>query len=149
KLKNKILLPILADHFGQAIENQELKVVYEAGAFYLEYKSKRLPLNPCTWTYILNPAKESIKGQLGEADLFFIELESILTTIHHLPDNIETDPQKRNVRHREKEVIKKRLNALLSSSRPISEATAKSIQSINGKKGDPHSFNRLEELIKA
>ena len=37
ELDNKVLLPILGDQYGTVLENQEMELVYEDGAFVLRY----------------------------------------------------------------------------------------------------------------
>ncbi|HEX7859021.1 MAG TPA: malto-oligosyltrehalose synthase [Verrucomicrobiae bacterium] len=45
-LKNKVLLPVLGDHYGAVLERGELKVVYSNGEFHLAYFDKHFPLSP-------------------------------------------------------------------------------------------------------
>src|SRR5262249_23026336 len=65
----------------------------------------------------------------------------------HLPPNQETDETKIRERQREKEVIRKRLAALADSSLDARRAIENSRQQINGTKGIPRSFDRLEDLL--
>ncbi len=37
ELRNRVLLPILEDHYGRILENQELRLQYEDGAFLVRY----------------------------------------------------------------------------------------------------------------
>jgi (1->4)-alpha-D-glucan 1-alpha-D-glucosylmutase len=46
QLANKVLLPILGDQYGRVLENQELLLEYEGGAFWLRYYETRLPISP-------------------------------------------------------------------------------------------------------
>jgi len=43
ELADKVLLPILGDQYGRVLENQELVLEYESGAFRLRYHEARLP----------------------------------------------------------------------------------------------------------
>lgn len=149
ELKNKVLLPILDQQYGRVIENQELKMIYDAGSFFIDYKGRRLPVNPVTWPTILNPVVEKLKQELEESDPYLMELESIITALEHLPGLEETDREKCKERNREKEIIKKRLAALVSSAPSIAEGIQASLTVLNGQKEDPHSFDRLEELLKS
>ncbi|HYV01989.1 MAG TPA: alpha-amylase family glycosyl hydrolase, partial [Actinomycetota bacterium] len=45
-LANKVLLPILGDQYGRVLENQELALEIEAGAFRLRYHETPLPVEP-------------------------------------------------------------------------------------------------------
>jgi (1->4)-alpha-D-glucan 1-alpha-D-glucosylmutase len=146
-LTNKVLLPMLGDQFGKVLENGEIKVVYENGGFQVRYYQWALPQAPRTWTHILHPALDQVRGVLEESNPDLMELESIITAMEHLPERGETDPDRIRERMREKEVIKRRLSALLEKSASIRSAVDASLKDINGVKGDPHSFDRLEKLL--
>lgn len=42
ELENKILLTILDNYYGVVLENQELKISFQEGAFFIEYYEQRL-----------------------------------------------------------------------------------------------------------
>lgn len=149
ELRNKVLLPVLDQQYGRVIENQDLKLIYEAGSFFIDYKGRRLPVNPLTWPTILNPVVEKLKREMEESDPHLMELESIVTALEHLPSLEETNPEKSKERNREKEIIKKRIATLVSSVPSLAEDIQASLTILNGQKGDPHSFDQLEELLKA
>lgn len=149
ELKNKILLAVLDQQYGKVIENQELKIVYEAGGFFIEYKGQRFPVNPRTWPVILTPVVNQLVPKMGENDPKLLELQSIITALDHLPAITEKDLEKCKERHREKEIIKKRLAILVEETPGIKEGVQTSMDDLNGQKGNPHSFDRLEELLKS
>ena len=145
-LVNKVLLPILGDQYGRILEDQQIAVIYENGAFFASVNQKPLPLAPRTWALVLEPAVEALRTRLGESHEQVLELESILTALSHLAPNDEEDPAKIRERQREKEVIRKRLAAIMESSEAREEIEG-SRNRINGEKGVPHTFDRLEELL--
>jgi (1->4)-alpha-D-glucan 1-alpha-D-glucosylmutase len=146
-LVNKVLLPILGDQYGRILEDQQIAVIYENGAFFASVNQKPLPLAPRTWALVLEPAVEALRTGLGESHEQVLELESILTALSHLAPNDEEDPAKIRERQREKEVIRKRLAALIESSEAAREEINGSRNRTNGVKGVPRSFDRLEELL--
>jgi (1->4)-alpha-D-glucan 1-alpha-D-glucosylmutase len=146
-LANKTLLPILGDQYGRVLENQEIHLVYQRGAFFVNYYETRLPIASRTSISILNAALDDLKAKLDEADPHRLELESIITALSHLPPRTETDPEKVRVRLREKEIAKRRLSALLAESREVSVSLKKTVKEFNGVRGDARSFDRLEELL--
>ena len=149
ELANKVLLPVLGDQYGRVLENREIKVIYESGALQVVYYDTPLPLAPRTWTAMLEPAVVRLRESLGPADDRVLELESIVTALHHLPAPDETDETKVQERQREKEVVKRRLAALVDGSQPVRQAIDASLEDINGKQGDPRSFDRLEKLLES
>lgn len=148
ELKDKILLPILTKPLGRVIEDQELKIVYQEGAFFFDYNSILLPLNPKSWSSILKLIHPELVTQLKENDEDLLEFESILTALDHLPDLSERDPEKCKERNREKEIIKKRLSHLLEKNHLLQKSIQMALAKLNGTPGDPASFNQLELLLK-
>jgi (1->4)-alpha-D-glucan 1-alpha-D-glucosylmutase len=146
-LTNKVLLPILGDQYGKVLENGEIRLLYEAGAFLIACYDHRLPVAPRSSTAILEPACERVRDVLGAEDAHLVELESIITALKNLPPRTETDPERVRVRQREKEVAKRRLAALTEASATVQEAIEQTVAEINGRRGDPHSFDRLEALL--
>src|SRR5262245_34928141 len=146
-LTNKTLLPALGEQYGRVLENQEIQLVYQRGAFFVNYYEIRLPIAPRTSILILNAALDELKTALDETHPHRLELESIITALSHLPSRTETDPEKVRERLREKEVGKRRLAALVAQSREVSGALKKTVREFNGKRGDARSFDRLEELL--
>jgi (1->4)-alpha-D-glucan 1-alpha-D-glucosylmutase len=146
-LVNKVLLAVLGDQYGRILEDQQIAVHYEYGELFASVYQKPLPLAPRTWGVVLEPAAVVLKQRLGEGHEHVQELESILTALSHLAPPDETDAAKIRERQREKEVVHKRLAALTEASAPAREEIEIALRQINGVKGDPHSFDRLEELL--
>ncbi|HZN11012.1 MAG TPA: alpha-amylase family glycosyl hydrolase, partial [Blastocatellia bacterium] len=146
-LADKVLLPVLGDQYGRVLENREIQVSHRRGAFFAEYYEARLPIAPRTTAQLLAPALPGLRLRLGETHPDLLELESILTAIGHLPPRTETDPERVRERRREKEIVKRRLATLVRSSREVRRALEESLADLNGARGVPQSFNRLEQLI--
>jgi len=149
ELANKVLLPFLGDQYGRVLENQEIKVVYVRDQFEAVYYDNPLPLAPWTWTMILEPAAARLRDKLGSSSEHLAELESITTALSHLPGNTETDEAKIREREREKAIVKRRLAGLMEASPEASEAIQAALAEINGRRGEPHSFDRLERLLES
>jgi len=149
ELENKVLLPVLGDQYGRVLENQEIELVYSKGEFRIAVYGKPLPLAPRTWTMILEPALAELRGKLDPSDEQAAEFESIATALSHLPGQTETDEAKVRERQREKEIVKRRLSTLVEASPAVLEAIKAALAALNGKKGDPHSFDRLERLLES
>jgi (1->4)-alpha-D-glucan 1-alpha-D-glucosylmutase len=146
-LANKTLLPILGDQYGRVLENQEIQLVYQRGAFFVNYYETRLPIASRTSIFILNAALDMLKAALDDAHPHRLEFESIITALSYLPHRTETDPEKVRERMREKGIAKRRLAALVAESREVSGALKKTVKEFNGVRGDARSFDRLEELL--
>ena len=148
ELANKVLLPILGDQYGRALENQDLTLGYEDGAFFLlVYGHYRLPIAPRPSTMILSHRLGDLEYTLGPEHPHFLEFRSILTALHHLPLRTETDREKLIERNREKEIIKKRLAALTATCAEVWAFVDENVCFFNGTKGDPRSFDLLDALL--
>ena len=146
-LRDKVLLPILTDQYGRVLERGEFKVQFEEGAFYLEYRNQRLPIAPGTYRYVLESALEHLAEYKDEA--FYAEFQSILTALEYLPRRTETDPERIAERTREKEIVKRRLERRCQEAPQVQRALEKALALVNGRPGDPRSFDKLDELLNA
>ena len=146
-LRDKVLLPILGDQYGRVLERGELQVHFEEGSFYLLYGERRLPIAPGTYRYILETALKNLADQKDED--FYAELQSILTALEYLPKRTETDPKRIAERIREKEIIKRRLERRCAEAPQVQEAIEKALARINGRPGNPRSFDALDALLNA
>ena len=152
-LENKVLLPILGDQYGRVLENQELRLTYQRGSFFVQYYETRLPIAPRSSILILKPLLQALKleksANTAAAQQQRAELESIIFALEHLPPRHELDPEQVKQRRREKEIAKRRFSALVSAHREIRNALERVLQDFNGVKGETRSFDRLEELLAA
>lgn len=146
-LANKVLLPILGDQYGRVLENQELTLSYEDGAFALHYFDHRLPIAPRPSIAILSHRLGDLQMTLGAEHPDFLEFQSIITALTHLPLRTETDRDKVIERSREKEIIKRRLVSLTASAPAVRTFIEENVRFFNGVKGDRHSFDPLDALL--
>ncbi|HEV2966412.1 MAG TPA: malto-oligosyltrehalose synthase, partial [Chthoniobacterales bacterium] len=146
-LRDKVLLPILTDQYGRVLERGEFQVRFEEGAFYLAYRNQKLPIAPGTYRYILEVALENLADYKDEE--FYAEFQSILTALEYLPRRTEIEPEKIAERTREKEIVKRRLERRCQEAPQVQRAIEKALSLINGRPGDPRSFDKLDELLNA
>jgi len=146
-LAGKALLPMLGDQYGRALENQEIAVNYRQGAFFANYYETGLPVAPRSYIQILEPMLPEMIAVYGAHHPHVLELESIITALGHLPRRDETAPEMVRERQREKEIIKRRIDLLLTECDVARRALDNSLRDLNGTKGTPESFDRLERLL--
>jgi len=146
-LHDKVLLPILSDQYGRVLERGELQVRFEEGTFCLLYGSRKLPIAPGTYRYVLEIALQNLAEHRDED--FYAELQSILTALEYLPKRTETDAKRIAERIREKEIIKRRLERRCAEAPQVQQAIEKALAQINGEPGDARSFDAFDELLNA
>jgi (1->4)-alpha-D-glucan 1-alpha-D-glucosylmutase len=147
ELTEKILLPVLGAQYGRVLEDQQLSISYDEGAFSCRYWQAQFPIGPRTVRPILEPIVAELRRQVADDAPELLELESILTAVKHLPTRSDTEEEQIRERQREKEIVKKRIAALVSSNPAVQEGLARSLATLNGRKGDPRSFDALEAVL--
>src|SRR5262247_465726 len=115
ELRDKVLLPVLTDQYGHVLESGQLQLELIDGAFVLRCAGARLPIAPDSYARILTHQLDDLGSRLGDDAPHLQELKSNLTALAHLPTRTETDPVRVEERLREKEVVKRRLGALVKS----------------------------------
>ncbi len=146
-LRDRVLLPLLGEHYGKALESQQIRLHYDNGAFTVHYFEHRLPVAPDTWNRILTHDLDRLEATLGKDSPHFQEYQSILTAVRNLPVRTEPSAERIAERQREKEVIKRRLAVLTDSNAEVRDHLAAVVARFNGDSADPHSFDLLDALL--
>jgi len=149
ELAGKVLLPILGQQYGEALEAGQLQLDHSDGGFFLRYYDTVLPIGPETSVPVLVHRIDELRQVLGETSEPFLEYQSIITALQHLPPQSATQTQQTLERQREKEVIKRRLRVLESDQPLIVEFIQRNLAEFNGRPGDPRSYDRLDTLLTA
>src|SRR5215470_5047370 len=80
-LAGKALLPMLGAQYGRVLENQEITIAYQQGAFFANYYETWLPIAPRSYTQILEPMLPEMKAAYGADHPHVLELESVITAL--------------------------------------------------------------------
>lgn len=147
ELRDKVLLPILGDQYGVVLENQELRLVLQDGRFVIRYYDHCLPVTPKPSALILAHRVDALIREAGANSPEVMELESIITALKYLPSRQDQAPELVAERYREKEIIKRRLAALVAGSATIQVFLDENVRLFNGTKGDPRSFDLLDQVL--
>jgi (1->4)-alpha-D-glucan 1-alpha-D-glucosylmutase len=103
RLRNKIVLPVLGDHYGRVLAAGELALERRGGTFVFRYHEHTFPVAP-----------ESMAGILGKAaDRHSCrELGFLADSLAHLPGAVDSDWESLLGHDRDKEVIRTLLTRL-------------------------------------
>ena len=123
KLRNTVLLPILGDHYGRVLEAGDLKLVRDGGAFEIHYFDNAVPVAPRSLDTLLLAAAEKVPD--------VPELESLAVAFGKLPPAWATDTESVRERHRDKEVLKGRLAALVDERPEVAGAVDEVVAAVN------------------
>jgi (1->4)-alpha-D-glucan 1-alpha-D-glucosylmutase len=147
ELLDCVLLPVLGEPYGSALEAQQIRLAYEAGTFLLRYFDHRFPIAPRTYEAVLAHRLGELEAALGTESPELMEYQSILTAVRHLPDRTDTDPERVAEGQREKEVVKRRLAMLEERCQQVRDFINRNVEIFNGIPDDPRSFDLLDQLI--
>ena len=145
---DKVVLPILGDQYGLVLEDGELRAVYEDDGFYVRYYDFKLPLAPESYVPLLTATLGRLRhaanpGQAEEVQ----RTEDLVEALAQLPPRRRTDAEGRHERNRQKEPIKRQLATLHDDSSAFRRALNHVLAALNGRKGDPRSYDALDELL--
>ncbi len=151
ELHGKVLIPILGSPYGQVLERGELHLHFDAalGKFYLKYYEHEFPINPLSYPMILEHRLEVLAARLGNTNPVFLEYQSILTALKHLPVHTEHDPERMQERIREKNIAARRLSDVCQQSIEITEFIQENLSDFEYHKDNPANRGRLHRLLEA
>ncbi len=122
RLRNKLLVPVLGDHYGRVLSRGEIKLKRHGGEFVVAYFDHEFPVAPRSLPPILHAAA----GITGSEYLAFLA-----DSFSRLPSAGLTDPESKGERHRDKNVLHKMLDRLFSETPFIAEAVDSVLKEIN------------------
>ncbi|MGB7340121.1 MAG: malto-oligosyltrehalose synthase [Phototrophicaceae bacterium] len=145
-LDNRVLIPVLGDHYGRELENGHLELVYWHGDFYLHYWENQYPITPDTYSNILLQAHHALL-EAHYDQWVEDELLSILRSLQHIPSFHTRDKSLLLEMRREQKIARMRFVTLYDNSEQFRVALNAGLKRINGTVGEPDSFNILDEIL--
>ncbi|MEO8005976.1 MAG: malto-oligosyltrehalose synthase [Betaproteobacteria bacterium] len=149
-LLNRVLVPVLGDHYGAVLERGELTLAFDAvcGQFSVHYFNHRFPVDAHEYPRILGIALGAATIAPAPADAV-AELKALVSAFGGLPHRDGLTPAQAAQRSEAKENLKRRLAALVRSDQSIGLAVEGALRSFNGAAGNAASFDFLHELLEA
>ncbi len=150
ELKDKILLPILADQYGAVLERGELRLrLREGGSLVLDYSDIALPIDPRQYATVLEHCTAPLRGESEAEDGGLREVLSVITAFRNLPASTECESERISERQREKEVARRRLGELVAGDPRLRAQIERGLAQINGTASRPQSFDLLHDILEA
>jgi (1->4)-alpha-D-glucan 1-alpha-D-glucosylmutase len=122
RLKDLILVPALADHYGRVLEAGGLRLEREAERIVLRYQDRVLPLAPPSLATMIARVAERIVSS---------EAAAVAEALAQLPDLGAADREARLARHHAKEEVMRQL-ARLCSDDVAAPAIDREVSRVNG-----------------
>jgi hypothetical protein len=148
-LQNRVLLPVLGDHYGLELAAGKLALDFESasGSFAVRYHEHRLPIDPREYPRILQVAVSALDAAGDELRHPAQSLRHLAEAFAGLPPREVRDRPRMDERNLRKEVAKGRLASLARSHREVADAISRAVESFRGRSDDPASFDALHELL--
>ncbi len=106
-----------------------------------------MPIDPRQQPSVLSEGLDALRLRLPEHDADLREFDRILARLRDLPVYTSREPLLVAERQRGKEEARRRLAALAAASPAVQAHVEQALARINGRAGDPSSFDRLHELL--
>lgn len=132
KLRNTVLLPVLADHYGRVLEAGGLRLDFDGEALTIRYEDQAFPVAPRSLNLVLGPAAQRCASD---------ELAFIAASYARLPGPHVSDRESLLRRHRDKLVLQRRVRELLREDTFVARAVQQEVDAVNA------SPDRLDELL--
>lgn len=146
ELHGRVLLPVLGDQYGKVLESGELQVRFDAdhGEFAVHYYAHRFPVDPRDYPTILGLASP-VPTAGSEATLAAVQ--SAVDAFAQLPDRNDADPTSRARRQRDKGLLKQQWATHHAAHDWVRLWVDGALQVLNGRPGDPTTFDALHALL--
>ncbi len=147
EMRNKLLLPILGNQYGEELEGKHIQVVLEDGTFYVKYyEDHRMPVAPRTIPLIFFHRPIGTMPSEQEMEGLPHELADLLRELTQLPPHETTDPQlQADRKERLKELLPRLRTQLMSEA--AQPAISRTLTAMNGVEGEPRSFDELHAFL--
>jgi (1->4)-alpha-D-glucan 1-alpha-D-glucosylmutase len=123
RLRDKVLIPVLADQYGRVLQSGEIKVIRQGSVFQVEAAGQTFPVAPPSLPAILTRAAEYAKSDT---------LSFLAASFGRLPAPEYVDRRTILIRHRDKVVLSRLLGRLCAEEPAVCEKIDRSIAELNG-----------------
>lgn len=139
ELRDKLLLPILGGQYGEELEAGHIRLVVSDGRLRVKYFDHLLPIALRTLHTIF---PQSELDELGVTSDF----REVLRDAAHIPPHETTDAALAAQRRQQIDEWRPRMREALLSEE-MQPALQRALERMNGRPGDPRSFDRLHEFL--
>jgi (1->4)-alpha-D-glucan 1-alpha-D-glucosylmutase len=147
ELQDKVLLPVLAEPYGDVLEAGGLRLELAGVIFSIHHENRRFPVAPASYADVLDRAVLDWERGAGPEDAALEELRGIVRAIRNLPDLSGKGAAGLEQHERAKQEFQGRLAALRDGSSRARHQLERTLAEFNGHPGDPRSFDLLDLLL--
>lgn len=140
--RGRILAPLLGNFYGECLENGEIQLNYDETGLSINYFGLRLPVKVESYARFMTHNLGHLARELGRKNPDFIKLLGVLYMIKSIP----TETKGRE-RYDQIAFVKGLLWELYTQNSAVKEFFDGNVKFFNGEKGNPESFNDLDNLL--
>jgi (1->4)-alpha-D-glucan 1-alpha-D-glucosylmutase len=141
-LRGKILAPFLGKFYGECLEDGEIQLTYDVKGLAIKYYDLQLPLKIESYGKVFTHNLQALKRKLGAEHPDVIKFLGVLYSLKNLPSAEESKERADQITF-----IKRLLWELYTTSQKVKAFVDGNIRTFNGQKGNPESFNLLDDLL--
>lgn len=143
--ESRLILPFLSRPYIRALEEGEIRLGMEDSSIYIRYYDIRLPLSLKSYPLVLSFRMNSAApGRLIERTALD-RLKRLIKDMETLPEAAGAGKSKENISRIA--AVEREFKDLVQNSSTVKEFILVNIALINGQKGDPRSFDRLDSIL--
>ena len=146
-LDNKILLPVLASVYAEALKNRELQLIFDRGNFFVKHRDGLFPLAPRSYPMILTHRQHVLEAALRPDSANFQEYLGIIAALSAVPARESVPIDAAGERRLQVAAIKERLLKLYENQPEFRTFIDENLKIFNGKRGVASSFRYLDRLL--
>ncbi|MFZ0521357.1 MAG: malto-oligosyltrehalose synthase [Candidatus Acidiferrales bacterium] len=146
-LDNKILLPVLASVYAEALKNRELQLIFDRGNFFAKHRDGLFPLAPRSYPMILTHRQHVLEAALRPDSANFQEYLGIIAALSAVPARESVPIDAAGERRLQVAAIKERLLKLYENQPEFRTFVDENLKVFNGKRGVASSFRYLDRLL--
>jgi len=145
--ENKVLLPVLADLYGNVLEKCELVLKLDESGFYIMYYDHKCPLDPKSYGLLVGQMGKELDNSSAGSVESLREISGILEEIERLPACMSLLLEAREERKLRGGKIKERLWQLYSGDAEARRALDDVMRRVNGTREAPGTVDELDRLL--
>lgn len=141
-IKGKVLAPFLGSFYGDALERGEIRLHYGENGLWIGYYNLRLPVNIDSYSTVFQRGLGALRRKLGGEQSDFIKLLGVLYVLKNLPPKEEAKDRAEQIHF-----VKRMLWELYTANTEVKGFIDANVARLNGEKGNPQSFDALDQLL--
>lgn len=139
-MREKLLAPFLGKFYGECLEDGEIVLTYDPAGLSIQYYDLSFPLRVDSYPTVLSRALDILENSVGTDNPDYVKFLGVFSVLMTAPPVME----KRSEQIR---FAKEILWQLYNGNEAIREAMDACITLFNGERGEPESFNLLDNLL--